>query len=173
MKLANFFIKKKIRDAAKETTMRTARFCSLSDASDILVVFNVTDQNDVLICMENMHELAKNIHLCAYVPKKNKEQAVHTSWLYIFEDELDSKGVPTDVMVDKFKTLPADILIDLTRKNNYAMQYLQLKHPSLFKVGTKSFLRDLYDLTIPMADDVDINKYFGHVVYYLQTIRSK
>jgi hypothetical protein len=172
MKLANFFIKKKIQELAKET-VRTARFCSLSDAGDVLVVFNLSDREDVLVCVEKLREFTKNIHLCAYVAKKTKEEAVNTSWLYIFEEELDSKGIPTDSMVDRFNMLPADILIDLTRKNNYAMQYLLLKHSSLFKVGNKSFLRDMYDLTIPMTDDADINNYFGHILYYLLTIRSK
>ncbi|MDR3142787.1 MAG: hypothetical protein LBU37_13830 [Tannerellaceae bacterium] len=172
MKLANFFIKKKIQDLAKKTA-RTARFCSLSDADNVLVVFNLNDREEVLICVEKLREFTKNIHLCAYVAKKNKEETVNTSWLYIFEEELDSKGVPTDSMVERFNMLPADILIDLTRKNNYAMQYLLLKHSSPFKVGNNSFLRDMYDLTIPMTDDTDINNYFGHILYYLLTIRSK
>ncbi|MDR1201117.1 MAG: hypothetical protein LBL58_05725 [Tannerellaceae bacterium] len=172
MKLSNFFIKRKIQDLAKETA-RTARFCSLSDADDVLVVFNLNDQNEVLTCVEKLREFTANIHLCAYFAKKTKEEAVNTSWLYIFEEELDSKGVPTDSMIERFNMLPADIVLDLTRKNNYAIQYLLLKHPSLFKVGNKSFLRDMYDLTIPMTDDEDINVYFGHILYYLLTIRSK
>lgn len=173
MKLSNFFIKKKIQDLAKDATVRTARFCSLTDANDVLVVFNLKDKDDVLVCIDKLREFTENIHLCAYVAKKYKDEAVDTSWLYIFEDELDSKGVPTESMIERFNLLPADILIDLTRKNNYTMQYLQLKHPSLFKVGNKSFLRDMYDLTIPMTDDVDIKKYFEHILYYLLTIRSK
>jgi hypothetical protein len=173
MMLSNFFIKRRIQDLAKETTERAARFCSLSDAKDVLVVFNLSDVNGVLVCVEKLREFTANIHLCAYVSKKSKEEAVNSSWLYIFEDDLDSKGIPTDTMVEKLNMLPADILIDLTRKNNYPMQYLQLKHPSLFKVGNKSFLRDMYDLTIPMTDDGDINDYFGHILYYLLTIRSK
>lgn len=172
MKLTNFFIQKKIQDLAKETTARTARFCSLSDAGDVIVVFHLKDKEEVMVCVEKLREFIQNVHLCAYVPKKNKDEAVN-DWLYIFEDELDSKGIPTDSMTERFNMLPADILIDLTRKNNYPMQYLQLKHPSLFKVGNKSFLRDVYDLTIPMTDDVDIKKYFEHLLYYLLTIRSK
>jgi hypothetical protein len=173
MKLSNFFIKRRIKDLAKETTERTARFCSLSDAKDVLVVFNLSDVNDVLACLEKPREFTANIHLCAYVGKKTKEEAVNTSWLYIFEDELDSKGIPVDSTVERFNGLPADILIDLTRRNNYPMLYLQLKHPSLFKVGNKSFLREMYDLTIPMTDIGDIRDYFGHILYYLRTIRSK
>ncbi|MDR0429312.1 MAG: hypothetical protein LBH58_02395 [Tannerellaceae bacterium] len=173
MKLSNFFIKKKIQELAKEVAMRTPCFCSLAEAHDVLVIFNLKDKEDVLICVQKLREFTVNIHLCAYVPKKCKEEAVDTSWLYIFENELDSKGIPTENMIDRFNALPADILIDLTRTNNYTMQYLQLKHPSLFKVGNKSFLRDIYDITITMTDNDDIKQFFEHILFYLLTIRSK
>lgn len=173
MKLSNFFIKRRIQELAKGTTVRTPRFCSLGDANNVIVTFNLKDKEDVLMCVNKLREFTQNIHLCAYVPKKCKEEAVDTSWLYIFEDELDSKGVPTENMTERFNMLPADILIDLTRTNNYTMQYLHLKHPSLFKVGNKSFLRDMYDLTIPMTDNDDIKQFFEHILFYLLTIRSK
>ncbi|MDH6304340.1 hypothetical protein M2459_001072 [Parabacteroides sp. PF5-5] len=172
MILSNFFIKKKLQDLVKDAPARTPRFCSLNDANNILVVFDVKDKKDVLKCVAKLEEHTENISLCAFIPKKNKED-IAESWLLIKEEELDSKGMPTAEMSEKFNALPADILIDLTRTNNYTMQYLQLQHPSSFKLGHKSFLREMYDLTITMTDNDDINHFFEHILFYLLTIRSK
>ncbi len=172
MILSNYFIKKKIKALAKEASSRQSRYCSLEEANNILVVFNLKDKKEVLLCIEKLKEFNKEINICVYVPKLNREEC-DESWLQIKEDKLDSKGIPTNEMVRKFNEIPADILIDLTRTTNYPMHYLLLQHPSRFKVGNKSSLRDMYDMTVTMTDDDNIDELFEHLLFYLLTIRSK
>ena len=81
--------------------------------------------------------------------------------------------VPSDVVLERFKTVKADILIDLTRPDCYPMQYLMLQHPCRFKVGVKHADIDLYDLSISVTEREDIKHLFEHILFYLQAIRSK
>ena len=76
-------------------------------------------------------------------------------------------------VVERFRTIKADILIDLTRPDCYPMQYLMLQHPCGFKVGVKHADIDLYDLSISVTEREDIKHLFEHILFYLQAIRSK
>jgi sulfur transfer complex TusBCD TusB component (DsrH family) len=145
----------------------------MDEAKDILVVFSISDKKDALACLEKLREFDKNIHACVYVSKKNKELEPENSWITILEEDFDSKGIPTESICKKFTSIPADILIDLTRKNDYAMHYLLLKHPANFKVGNKSALKDMYDMTVSATDENEIDPLFDHILFYLLTIRSK
>jgi len=173
MNFANYFIKKKINSLLKEMSGRKPRFCSMSDAKNILVVFNIMDKNDVVLCIQKLREFDKNIHVCCFIPKKNKEYEPESTWITILEEDFDSKGIPSDAACDKFARIPADILIDFTRKNSYGMHYLLLNHPANFKVGNKSSLRDMYDMTVAATGNDDIQPLFDHILFYLLTIRSK
>ncbi len=172
MKLSNFFIKKKIQNLLNNTSERKPYFCSLRDAENVLVVFNSKDMEEALPCIEQLKTMGKNIQVCTYIPKKLSVQT-DDSWFLLKEDDFDSKGIPTNEVCAKFTAVPADILIDLTRSKDYASLYMILQHPSPFKVGNKSPLRDMYDLTVNMGSDGSIKQLFEHILFYLQTIRSK
>jgi hypothetical protein len=138
------------------------------------MTFNIKDKEEVLPCVEQLKELQKDINTSIFIPKKTKiPEDLSPSWLQIKEEEFGSNGLPLAPVCEQFNLLSADILIDLTRSDDYAMHYLQLLHPASFKVGNKSSLRNLFDLTIPMGIDDAIPQYFQHILFYLQTIRSK
>lgn len=173
MMISNFFIKRRIQSLLQEVSGRTPRFCSMAEANDILVVFNIMDKEDVTACLEKLREFDKKIHVCVFIPKKNKEFEPESTWITIYEEDFDSKGIPTKSTIERFAFIPADILIDLTRKNSYAMHYLLLNHPATFKVGNKPSLRAMYDMTVAATDDDEIKPLFDHILFYLLTIRSK
>ncbi|MDR1558052.1 MAG: hypothetical protein LBS88_13635 [Tannerellaceae bacterium] len=138
------------------------------------MVFNIKDKEQILPCMEQLKELEKNICIGVFIPKKLKiTEETEPSWLQIKEDEFGTNGLPLSPLCKQFNDLTADILIDLTRSDDYAMHYLELLHPASFKVGNKSSLRNLFNLTIPMGEDDDIPQFFQNILYRLQTIRSK
>lgn len=173
MKLTGFFVKRKVQSLLKEVSGRKPRFCSMAEAKDILVVFNIMDKNDAVACLQKLKEFGKKVHVCCFIPKKNKDFEPESTWVTILEEDFDSKGIPSESTRDKFSRIPADILIDLTRKDSYGMHYLLLHHPANFKVGNKPSLRDMYDMTVAPTDNDEIQPIFDHILFYLLTIRSK
>jgi hypothetical protein len=126
-------------------------------------------------CINQLKELNKKISTGVFIPKKVKTpDETDPSWLQIKEEEFGPNGLPLPPVCEQFNSMSADILIDLTRADDYAMHYLQLLHPASFKVGNKSSLRNLFDLTVTMGIDDNIPQFFQqHILFYLQTIRSK
>lgn len=172
MKLTNHFIRKKVK-ALAGAKKRQSHFCTLKDARHILVLFNAEDSEFVEPCLETLRMMHKHINVCMYVSGETVPE-VDPSYMVIHaKTDLDMCYMPNNEVVKKFNARDADILIDLTRANNYVMQYLLLQHPGTFKAGARSSELDLYDLTISVTEKADIKHIFGHILFYLQTIRSK
>lgn len=79
---------------------------------------------------------------------------------------------PDEVTNKHFSALQADMLIDLTHNDCYAMQYLLLQHPCRFKVGIQGCF-PIYDMEFSASKDIDISHIFDQMLFYLQIIRSK
>lgn len=173
MKLTNHIIRKKIKALAGQPVKRRSYFCALKDARHILVLFNAEDRDIVEPCLETLRKLHKHINVCAYVGGDTLPEMDPSYMLIQAKTDLDMWYMPKGEIVKKFNSCGADILIDLTRRNDYAMHYLLLQHPGTFKVGARSNDLDLYDLTISVTEEADIKQLFEHILFYLQTIRSK
>lgn len=172
MRLTNHIIRKKVKELAGKPK-RQSYFCPLEEARQILVLFDAEDRDVVEACLSSLRKLNKHIQAYAYVsgdtvPETNPSYSVIQA-----KTDLDMWYIPKAEIREKFCSCTADILIDLTRGNNYVMQYLLLQHPATFKVGVRSSELDLYDLTISVTENADIKHLFEHILFYLQTIRSK
>lgn len=173
MRLTNHLIRKKIKELAGRTDKRKSHFCNLKDARQTLVLFNAEDHDVVEPCLETLRMMRKQINVCVYVSGETVKELDPSYMVIQAKTDLDMWYMPKDDVVKKFNAFGADILIDLTRGNNHVMQYLLLQHPGTFKVGARSSELDLYDLTISVTEKADIKHIFGHILFYLQTIRSK
>lgn len=173
MKLTNHLIRKKVKALAGNPVKRRSYFCALNEARSILVLFDAEDHEVVAPCLEKLRKMNKHIHASVYVSGETIPQ-MDPSYLVVHaKDDLNMWYIPKDEMLKRFNACNADILIDLTRGNNYVMQYLLLQHPGTFKVGARHNELDIYDLTISLTEEADIKHIFEHILFYLQTIRSK
>ena len=114
---------------------RKHEFCALEDAGHILVLYQANDRELVEPCLDVLRKKNKKVQACVYVTGDPEADAscipVHA------KKDVNVWQVPSDVVLERFKTVKADILIDLTRPDCYPMQYLMLQHPCRFKVGVK------------------------------------
>ncbi len=159
MRLTNHFIRKKVKALAGQSGKRQSNFCTLKDARHILVLFNAEDRDVVEPCLKTLRTLNKNVNVCVYVSGETVPEMNPSYMVVHAKTDLDMWYMPTDEIQKKFYSCNADILIDLTQGNNY--------------VGAKNGELDLYDLTISMTENADIKHLFEHILFYLQTIRSK
>lgn len=173
MKLSNYFIRKKVRALAAKSNKRMPRFCNLEDACQIFVLYNAEDKSIVASFLQTLSELGKQVRTCIYISDKTVTEETNASMLIHPETDLDMWYIPKDPVCKDFNSHKADILIDLTRSDNYVMHYLLLQHPCSFKVGAKNVEADLYDFSISMTNGDDIKHLFEQILFYLQSIRSK
>lgn len=202
MILTNYFLRKKINSFADAFRMREGYFRSFEEVRHILVFYDLRDRESIALYMEKLRKLHKEVRGCVLVSSAPARPAETASGDVSGEDRVVASGqatasrrvpasgqVPADYAVSLSKNLnvwgfpseatrravdalPADLLIDLTRRHCYAMQYLVLRHPSRFKVGPKRVGFDLYDLSIVPVDRDDTAYLFDQILFYLQAIHS-
>lgn len=173
MRLTDYFIKKKVQSLASGAANRKHAFCTLEEASHILVLYQANDRELVEPCLDILRKKNKKVQACVYVSDNPvAEMGASAVWVHAKKD-LNIWQVPSDDLLERFKAIKADILIDLTHSDCYPMQYLMLQHPCGFKVGGKHADIDLYDLSISVTEREDIQHLFEHILFYLQAIRSK
>lgn len=173
MRLTNYFIRKKIKALAEQSRKRTRRFCALDEARRILVLYNADDKEMVAPFLRTLSELGKQVHACVYIPDNIIAEEPHSYMRIQGKTDLDMWYMPKDPVCKEFNSLQADILIDLTRGDNFVMHYLLLQHPCSFKVGAKNEDTDMYDFSISMTNGDNIQHLSEQILFYLRSIRSK
>lgn len=174
MKLTNYFIKKKVQSLASKAANRKHESCSLENAATILVLYQAEDQEAVMDCLASLRKQQKQVLTCVYAATGILSESPAAASMTVQADkDLNPCFIPQDAVVEQFKALKADMLIDLTHPDCYPMQYLLLQHPCGYKVGVKHLNADLYDLSFSVADSEGFKQKIEHILFYLQTIRSK
>lgn len=173
MRLTNYWIKKKVQSLASGAASRKHEYRALEDAARILVLYEMGDHEIVAPCLDKLRKMGKQVQACVFVPGENVPELGPADLAVHARKELDAWSTPSDRVVEQFKALKADILIDLTHSDCYPMQFLMLQHPCGFKVGGKKSEMDLYDLSISVTERDDLKHLFEHILFYLQAIHSK
>ena len=174
MRLTNYLIKKKVQSLAAGAAGRKHESCTLEEAGHVLVLYQADDREMIEPCLDALRKKNKKVQVCVYVSGGAPVSETDASCIPVHAGkDVNIWQVPSDAVLKRFKTIEADILIDLTRPDCYPMQYLMLQHPCKFMVGVKHADFDLYDLSISVTEREDIKHLFEHILFYLQAIRSK
>ena len=151
MKLTSYLIQKRIRSLITQADKRKPIFCPLAEASNILLLYHIADEEQLKPGISRLQQLHKTIHRGIYLPKgeQQPDEAPHTFFLSE-KNDLGAWQIPSSSRQEQFNAIPADLLIDLTPSACYPMRYLMLQHPCRFKVGVKQGEHepDFYDFSL-------------------------
>lgn len=172
MKVTDYFIKKKIDALAKVSTQRNRDFHTLKEAHNILIFYDLKDQDKIEPCLETLRMMHKKVLVCIYT-SQTKDSFPELYLPVNAKSDVSALGIPKEDVCNKVCNIKADLLIDLSGRNNHVMKYLMLLHPCPFKVGLKRNGQEIYDFSIVVTDRDDIMYLFGQILFYLKTIRAK
>lgn len=197
MILTNYFIRKRMNSLGGASPRREGYFRSFQEVRHILVFYDGRDREPVALYMEKLRKLQKEVRGCVLVSSAPVPTVETTSgdrvaasgqaavsrrvpasdqmpadYPVSLSKSLNVWGFPSEATRRAIDALPADLLIDLTRRHCYAMQYLVWRHPSRFKVGPKRAGLDLYDLSILPVDRDDTAYLSDQILFYLQAIHA-
>lgn len=170
--ITNYFIKKKIQKLAAEKRRKPCRSVPFDQVKTILILCNAADHEALQKGLKALKSQHKQVHTCLFVEKETLADEVKNSALVIDEKQLSAWGFPNGEIEKQLAAIPADLLIDLTRPDCYAMQYLVLRHPSTFKVGVKYPGQEWYDMGLLVAERNDIAYLFDQILFYLRIIHA-
>lgn len=185
MILTNYFLRKKINSLAGISRMREGYYRSFQEIRHILVFYDLRDREAIAGGLQSLRKLHKEVRGCVLVssmppcpsdadtPSGAGADSPKEDYPVSLAKSLNLWGFPSEAVRREIDALPADVLIDLTRRHCFPMQYLVWQHPSPFKAGPKRDGLDLYDLSILPADRDDISSLFEQILFYLRSIHAK
>ncbi|GAB6121774.1 DUF6913 domain-containing protein [Dysgonomonas termitidis] len=166
-----FKVKKKIH-AALKSNERTHIFHKLDDMKKILILFTGEDWNEVLQISRDLKDKGKDIILWTVQLGKNGDSLTYPPDVRVIGQKDISKwlGLSSRV-IDEFRKLSYDTLLDLTTKNDKSLLYLLANNSAEFCIGIREQDFKVYDLIILKEEDSNLLETYKQIKFYLNNIR--
>lgn len=92
---------------------------------------------------------------------------------YFFSNQLNWYGMPNCLIVTNFINDPFDMLINLTLRDIFPLDYIAANSVSGLKIGRDaSAVSSSYDLTFKLDERADIQSFAYTIIHYLKTINA-
>ncbi|MDR1883124.1 MAG: hypothetical protein LBR26_10155 [Prevotella sp.] len=169
--MVGFIIKKKIQAALKNND-RTRIFRKLDDMKKILILFTVEDWNEILQISRDLKENGKEVVLWTVQSKKDENShAFPPEVKAIAQKDISKWRGLSSSLIDGFKELSYDTLLDLTTKNDRSLLYLLAANSAGFCIGVREQDFKVYDLIIFKKESSDLLETYNQIKFYLNNIR--
>lgn len=93
---------------------------------------------------------------------------------YFLKSQLNWMNIPSGIVVDNFIRDPFDMLINLTVKDFFPIDYIAATSHAGLKIGrAESAVAYCYDLSFYMGDTADIKSFAYTIIHYLSQINHE
>lgn len=176
-KIVSPYLKKKLLDQYGKQK-RTVKLQTLKSAKNVGILWNPSDEYSIET-FELLRKVLKEKGIkstgLAFIDSKREMETLstvsHSSFLN--KREVSFLGKPASSEASQFMQQPFDILIDLTIKKAYALQYILINSQARFKVGWKANEYNFYDLDVDVSGHPDCNYLMEQIIFYLDKIKEK
>lgn len=167
----------KLRQERKRLKRKVKAF-SLEKASTIGVLYNATNRNDEEIAkkfIQYLKEERKEVLSLGFIDSKSSSELIHPiiNYTYFDQNDLSKSLVPKGNDVKKFINKPFSVLIDLTIKDCFPLEYISSLSHAKFKVGAQGSYRDnVCDLIIDVDENSTLKFLIIQIKHYLKMIKN-
>ncbi|MDU1891363.1 MAG: hypothetical protein E6767_11810 [Dysgonomonas sp.] len=162
--------KEKISSALKSNT-RNRSFHNLDNMRKVLLLFTYKDWKEVEPIVQDLRSLRKDVQLWTYQTKKDEVQSLPPSARVITQKEVFPIVGLSSVVVEEFKSLSYDTLIDLTTEDDKVLFYLLASNSAEFCIGIKESEHRIFDFSLLREDSMNLEETYGQIKFYLNNMR--
>ena len=176
-KIVSPYLKKKLLKLYHKQK-RTVKLQTLSISKSVGILWNPSDESSIET-FEQLRKVLKENGIkttgLAYIDSKREEETLSTvaHSAFLSKKEVSFLGKPIGAEALLFAQQPFDILIDLTIKKIYALQFILIHSQAKFKVGWKANDYNFYDLDVDVSGHPDCGYLMEQIIYYLGKIKEK
>ncbi len=163
------------REVQKQIRIKKA--INLDSSKKIGILFNLNDEKVLTWVYDFINKLTddgKIVRAICYLPEKKVPDYYLTKLKVdlIQPHDLNFFGIPGSPRVKDFIKNEFDLLLDLSLKDEPALDYLIVMSKAGFKVGRyrKSMIK-VFDLMIRKKEDMDFKDYYKSLLQYLSKIK--
>jgi len=175
----NFFKKRKLKSLLRKNNRQRA-YLSMEAIQSVLVLFETSDYEAVDLFVEGLLEKGKSVDGYAFRIKNDAFDYSETNYKIISSKENREKsGIPGEELLKQLKIRHYDVVIDLTVKENFSLQYILAMVNATMTVGLKKNKLPFYDFSISKLpktkgdEKSQVSELIKSINYYLITIKGK
>lgn len=183
-KIIGFIFKDRLKNHLKKL-QRQRRFVNYNNAQSIFLLFesDFAEKNvEVRRIIQKLTADGKKVTAWGYTDKKLTSTPILPDFRIINKKEIDFSQRPHESVLSELAENKFDVMIDLTEKEIFPLQYIALYVTADFKTGIKRNHSKIYDFMMDMngianqseENLVDINATFiyNQIIFYLKSIQT-
>lgn len=151
---------------------RKPTFLNLSNMKKVLILFTYKDWNEIYEIVKDLERNGKEVILWTIYPLRSEktEMSLPSNVRVITQKEISKwKGLSTSI-VDEFKKLEYDTLLDVTTKDDKTFHYLLASNSAKFCIGIREQRLKFFDFTLLKDDDVNLEETYKQLKNYLNNM---
>lgn len=159
-------------NSALINNVRKPAFLNLSDIEKVLILFTYKDWTEISEISKDLESIGKEVILwTVYLPRNEKiEMSFPPNVKVVTQKEISKwKGLSMSV-VDEFKKLKYDTLLDLTTKDDKPLHYLLACNSAKFCIGIREQELKFFDFTLLKEEDVNLEETYKQLKNYLNNM---
>jgi len=168
-----YFLLNKIRKITKGFSRKKC-FREYADIKRVVILFDLEHAEDVKDLSKSLKFADKEVFCYSFNPNpKGEVPVLPDSFTVIKKKELTFTGLPQQNVMDVYKSIQPDTLIDLTVQPHPILQYLSLKSEASYRVGFLKEEKTIDDLLLEYDTEQSFVFLTSQLHFYMKSIRSK
>lgn len=172
--LKEYLAKKKIRKALSQA--REVHYPDFKKVKTMLLLFE-TDENGkneiVSNAMKNLQRDGKQVSAWGFIPVKQPDIVELFGYTLFGINQLTFAQLPNHTLLSKFKRESYDMVLVLTTRDIYPLDYLLAVAKSPFKVSKTKPYKGISDFMIELDKSKNEQFLFDQILFYLNSIQAK
>lgn len=171
------FIRDRKELQALKNNSREHAFLSFGQVETVLVLFDSKDINQIINLAKDLRGWGKNVLLWTSISRDENIRPVKDmegiSLRIITPAEKSKWTILPDSVLEEFKALKCDMLLDMSNEGNRSMSYLMSNTMCRFCVGFRETKYPIYDFIFLKENEQDFQDAFKHIKIYLERISNR
>lgn len=167
----DFLTKKKI-DSAFKNNKRKHALKNMKSMHNVLILFSYSDWKVISQIAQDLEKEGKKVIMWTiYTHKKNADNTIFPINVKVIrQEEMSLLKILSSSVMDEFKYLSYDTLIDLTTTQSNAFKYLLAQNTSEFCIGISELDQKIYDFIILKKESETLRETYDQIKFYLNNI---
>lgn len=171
------FIRDRKEHQALKNNSREHAFLNFSQIETVLILFDSKDINQIISLAKDLRSWGKKILLWTSIGHNENIRPIGylegIKLRVILPTEKSKWTILTDSVLEEFKALKCDMLLDMSDEGNKSMSYLMSNTMCRFCIGFRKTKYPVYDFIFLKEDEQDFQAAFKQVKNYLDRINSR
>lgn len=165
------FIRKKKERQARESNIREHSFSGFGDIKTVMILFDCKDVNQIMRIAKDLKKSGKNVLLWTSVSRDENIKTINElegmSLRIVLPSEKSRWNILSDQVLEEFRNLEYDLLLDFSGTENATMSYLVSNTKCHFCVGLRETDHPVYDFIFLKEKEQDLASAYEQIKNYL------